>query len=192
MGAVHHYSDLTWASWFFEAPINRLFVQQHARLATKGTWKLHNTLYLHFYVYIWNHRVIRGFHHKRPIMPKAFPSWDVIKWKHFPRNWPFVRGIHRSLVNSPHKYQSRGALMFCLIRVWANSRVNNRDAGDLTHEPMSHYNRGAVIDNFAPNLCYCVAILYAIVAITASLSNTCMEPDMWYPSQGYCWTKLIP
>ena len=21
---------------------------------------------------------------------------NVIKWKHFPRNWPFVRGIHRS------------------------------------------------------------------------------------------------
>ena len=21
---------------------------------------------------------------------------DVIKWRHFPRNWPFVRGIHRS------------------------------------------------------------------------------------------------
>ena len=28
---------------------------------------------------------------------------DVIKWKHFPRHWPFVRGIHRSPVNSPHK-----------------------------------------------------------------------------------------
>ena len=26
---------------------------------------------------------------------------DVIKWKHFSRYWPFVRGIHRSLVNSP-------------------------------------------------------------------------------------------
>ena len=37
---------------------------------------------------------------------------DVIKWKHFPRNWPFVRGIHRSPVNSPHKGQCRGALMF--------------------------------------------------------------------------------
>ena len=24
---------------------------------------------------------------------------DVIKWKHFPRHWPFVRGIHRSPVN---------------------------------------------------------------------------------------------
>ena len=40
---------------------------------------------------------------------------DVIKWKHFPRSWPFVRGIPRSPVNSPHKGQSRGALMFSLI-----------------------------------------------------------------------------
>ena len=28
---------------------------------------------------------------------------DVIKWKHFQRYWPFVRGIHRSPVNSPHQ-----------------------------------------------------------------------------------------
>ena len=39
----------------------------------------------------------------------------VIIWKHFPRYWPFVRGIHRSPVNSPHKGQWRGTLMFCLI-----------------------------------------------------------------------------
>ena len=37
---------------------------------------------------------------------------DVIKWKYFPRYWPFVRGIYRSPVNSPHKGQWRGALMF--------------------------------------------------------------------------------
>ena len=43
---------------------------------------------------------------------------DVIKWKHFPRNWPLVRGIHRSPVNSPHKGQWRGALMFSLICSW--------------------------------------------------------------------------
>ena len=36
---------------------------------------------------------------------------DVIKWKHFPRYWLFVRGIHRSLVNSPHKGRCRGALI---------------------------------------------------------------------------------
>ena len=40
---------------------------------------------------------------------------DVIKWKHFPRYWPFLRGIHRSPVNSPHKDQWRGALMFSMI-----------------------------------------------------------------------------
>ena len=43
---------------------------------------------------------------------------DVIKWKHFPRYWPFVRGIHRSPVNSPHNGQWRGALMFSLICTW--------------------------------------------------------------------------
>ena len=26
---------------------------------------------------------------------------DVINWKHFPRYWPFVRGIHRTPVNPP-------------------------------------------------------------------------------------------
>ena len=56
---------------------------------------------------------------------------DVIKWKHFPCYWPFVRGIHRSPVNSPHKGQWRGALMFSLICVWINGWVNNREAGDL-------------------------------------------------------------
>ena len=56
---------------------------------------------------------------------------DVIKWKHFPRHWPFVRGIHRSPVNSPHKGQWRGALIFSLICVWINDWVNNREAGDL-------------------------------------------------------------
>ena len=30
---------------------------------------------------------------------------DVIKWKHFPRYWSLVRGIHQSPVNSPHKGQ---------------------------------------------------------------------------------------
>ena len=56
---------------------------------------------------------------------------DVIKLKHFPRHWPFVRGIHRSPVNSPHKGQWRGALMFPLISTWISGWVNNRTAGDL-------------------------------------------------------------
>ena len=49
----------------------------------------------------------------------------------FPRYWPFVWGIHRSPVNSPHKVQWRGALMFSLICAWINGWVNSREAGDL-------------------------------------------------------------
>ena len=63
---------------------------------------------------------------------------DVIKWKHFPRYWPFVRGIHRSPVNSPHKGQWRGALMFSLICVWMTGWVNNHEAGDLRRH-RAHY-----------------------------------------------------
>ena len=48
---------------------------------------------------------------------------DVIKWKHFPRYWPFVRRIHRSPVNSPYKGQWRGALMFYLICVWTQTSI---------------------------------------------------------------------
>ena len=63
---------------------------------------------------------------------------DVIKWNHFSRYWPFVRGIHQSPANSPHKGQWRGAVMFSLICAWINGWVNNREAGDLRRH-RSHY-----------------------------------------------------
>ena len=69
------------------------------------------------------------------------PRWvhdDVIKWKHFPRYWPFVRGIHRSSVNSPHKGQWRGALMFSSIWTSTNGLANNRGAGDLRRRRAHH------------------------------------------------------
>ena len=61
---------------------------------------------------------------------------DVIK--HFPRYWLFVRGIHRSLVNSPHKGEWRRALRFSLICVWINGWVSNRKAGDLRRHRAHH------------------------------------------------------
>ena len=70
------------------------------------------------------------------LLPKAHVHDDIIKWKHFPRYWSFVRGIHRSPVNSPHKGQWRGALMFTLICVRINGWANTRGAGDLRrHRP---------------------------------------------------------
>ena len=86
--------------------------------------------------------------HPKYFCPLYIPMWqshrvncyhdDVNKWKHFPRNRPFVRGIHQPPVNSQHKGQWRGALMFTLICVWINGCVNNREAGDLRHY-CAHY-----------------------------------------------------
>ena len=69
-------------------------------------------------------------------------SWnmhdDVIKWKHFARYWPFVWGIHRWPVNSPHKGQRRRALVFSLICAWINGWWNIHEAGDLRRH-YTHY-----------------------------------------------------
>ena len=78
---------------------------------------------------IWRQQ--RYFHEIYTFLHILYTHDDVIKWKHFPRNWPFVRGIHRSPVNSPHKGQWRGALMSTLICARINGWVNTREAGDL-------------------------------------------------------------
>ena len=69
---------------------------------------------------------------------------DVIKWKHFPRYWPFVRGIHRSSVNSPHTGQWRWALMFYFICAWTNGWVNNREASDFRSH-RAHYDVNVIM-----------------------------------------------
>ena len=51
---------------------------------------------------------------------------DVIKWKHFPRYWPFVRGIHRSPGDFPAQRPVTRS-----FDVWINGWVNNHEAGDL-------------------------------------------------------------
>ena len=54
-------------------------------------------------------------------------------WRHqmetFSALLTFVRGIHRSPVNSPHESQWRGALMFYLVCDWAIGWVNNEYFG---------------------------------------------------------------
>ena len=65
-------------------------------------------------------------------------TWWRHQWKHCPRYWPFVRWIHRTPANSPHKGQCRRALRFSLICVWINGWVNNREAGDLRRYRAHH------------------------------------------------------
>ena len=53
---------------------------------------------------------------------------DVIKWKHFPRYWPFVRGIHQSPVNSPNKWPvTRSCDVSFDLRL--NKRLNKQSWG---------------------------------------------------------------
>ena len=64
----------------------------------------------------------------KPFLIHAYIHDNVIKWKHFPRNWPFVRGIHRSPVNSPPKGQWRGALIF-FFDLRLNKRLSKQSWG---------------------------------------------------------------
>ena len=89
----------------------------------------------------------------------AFGHDDVIKWKLCPRYWPFVRGIHRSPVNSPHKGQWRGALMFSLICVWINGWVNNRESGDLRRYP-AHYDVTVMTTEYSIKYARCVVVVW--------------------------------
>ena len=113
------------------------------------------------------HRLPVNSPHKGPIARKIFPDDDITMelilkrgryrthpsvftrglrsvtwWRHQTETFSALlalRGIHRSPVNSPHKGQWRGALMFSLICVRINGWVNIRDAGDLRRRP-AHYN----------------------------------------------------
>ena len=49
------------------------------------------------FIYIWSE-----LHSKYDVYRIYVRHDDVIKWRHFPRYWPFVRGVHRSPVNFPH------------------------------------------------------------------------------------------
>ena len=117
----------------------RLFVQQHVYFNTMNQSPILLAFLQREQTY--QYRVLSI--HKKASFAEIFPCHgihdNVIKWRHFPRYWPFVRGIHRSPVNSQHKGQWRGALMFSLICVWINGWVNNRVAGDLRWH-RAHYN----------------------------------------------------
>ena len=78
------------------------------------------------------------------VLRKSYDHDDVIKWKHFPRNWPFMREILRSPVNSPHKGQCHGALRFSLICKRINDWANNGEAGDLRRH-LAHYDITAMV-----------------------------------------------
>ena len=104
-------SDMWRSRQHFCRPINAKYSGEYAEVEVEVPWSTRN--------------------HGKPDRLMSHHHDDVIKWKYFPRYWPFVRGIHRSPVNSPHKGQWRGALFISLICAWINGWVNTSQAGDL-------------------------------------------------------------
>ena len=64
----------------------------------------------------------------------------------FRSHGPFVRWIHRSPVNSQHKSQWCGALMFSLICAWTNNWANDGDPGDLRRH---HAHYGVIVMEYS-------------------------------------------
>ena len=68
--------------------------------------------------------------------------YQITWWRHqmetFSALLALCAGNSPSPVNSPHKGQWRGALMFSLICAWINGRVHTREAGDLRRN-RTHY-----------------------------------------------------
>ena len=150
-------------------------------------------------------------------MVRAIPLLhdDVIKRKPFPRYWTFVRGIHRSPVNSPHKGQWHGALMFLWSAPWINGWVNNREAGDLRRH-RAHYDVNVMLLQFTETepcnliiqtrktsvfkamttmyLALCTSVFYVIgvgtQTLQAQFSRYARTQRVWYSNMG--WGMKLP
>ena len=104
---------------------------------------------------------------------------DVIKWKHFPRNWPFVRWIHRWPMNSPHKGQWRGALVLSWICVWINGWINNRVAGDLRRY-LAHYDV-IIMKKAGVGCCFLLKLeYYSSENLLKFISNKILISNAWF------------
>ena len=123
---------------YLRSPNDVIFAQQHQYIY----------IYIAFFFLIWlNHcRTLwfnmRLYDHQSPEFHRTLHNRHLSWWRHqmetFSALLALCAGNSPVPVNSPHKGQWRGALMFSLICVWINNWVNNREAGDLRRH-RSHY-----------------------------------------------------
>ena len=101
--------------------------------------------------------------------------------KHFPRYWPFVRGNHRSPVNSPHEGQWRGAFMFSLNFTWINRWVNTREAGDFRRR-RAHYDVIVMTSR---------RVIHVSDPHPHLVLNMLNEIHVWTPELATPWTPIL-
>ena len=99
---------------------------------------------------------------------------DVIKWKHFPRYWPFVRVINRSPVNSTHKGQWRGALMFPLIYRWLSKQSGGWWFETLLRPLWRHWNEYTLLHTY-------------VCEERCARSTYALDTNSWHRNPHMCW-----
>ena len=121
------------------------------------------------------------------------------EWKHFTRYWPFVREIHWSLVNSPHKGQWRGALMFTLMlantkcltnswidsdlrcygtKLWASSHLNALwSYPNAVTWLLKTYLKSLITQEA---LWECIPLPFLVRGVLNSLANVTLQGMMWF------------
>ena len=116
----------------------------------------------------------------RRIGVRANTQWDdVIKWKHFPRDWPFVRGTHRSPVNTPaQRPVTRSFGLFFDLRL--NKRLSKQSWGwwfEILSRPLCHCN-GILF----PNLEQLFVVIYTLINFPGSWqsSRSQRQKSWWF------------
>ena len=93
---------------------------------------------------------------------------DVIKWQHFPRYWPFVRGIHPSPELS------------CYFYLRVNKRLSKQSWYWCLRHHRAHYD--VIVMLCFVSLCATVIIYILIIRSGSNYCNTC--PYWW--KTNYC------
>ena len=110
---------------------------------------------------------------------------DVIKWKHFPCYWTFVRGIYWWLVDSPHKWPvTRSFDVFFDMRL--NTRLSKQSRRRWFETPSRslwrHCNEGPVMPKPFP---YHELVMERKAPFPDASVHVCCQE--WYMSLWYLW-----
>ena len=139
-----------WAALLQQLTQNKLLtdIQQIQSYAARVVPRLHK--YSHTPSLHWSHftvkttKMVNSFYvniKNRFIISHLPNTWlvfsyhdDVIKWKHFPRYWPFVRGIHRS--RWIPRTKASDAELWCFLWSTLNNRLSEQPWGWWFETPL--------------------------------------------------------
>ena len=99
---------------------------------------------------------------------------DAIKWKHFPRNWPFVQGIHRPRW-IPHTKASDAELWWFFFYLRLNKRLSKQPWGWWFETPPWSLWRQCNVLEFIGGQTRVAKLLHAVYSAFCLLTALCRQ-----------------